>query len=635
MTHSSPSEPGNSDSSDKPLPPPARIRPERNGAEPPTTQSALATEVDLDAEWQAAADPELDLDADQEDNSSDLDFQIQTLLQESEAIPTETRPPRSLSSQVTFWAIALGALSSLGAGAIAQVLLHQVATYQVRQAQMQVTKQVADRAAQTMQTQITALMTLARSPVLTNPRLRAATTLSDRRAILESVRQAQGFQQVTLSDRQGTVLAEVWAGDAARLPVTAKAIQQSLTTGKLYIHVPQLRQAGAGLLTIAMPLRDQSGQVITGVLWAAGPITLPQSSQASGAEPDYWLSDRQGQILASSQVNQVGKPLVQVVPALASTHENGGLVRQGGRDRWLSTTPVALPETLPNLNWAMTTATDAAALVQPWRQLQIQLALGISLMTLLTAAIATVLAQRLTQPIRALVKSAARLSAGDLEAHLPTQTSIDLTQIATTLNQLADQLRTSRAARDRNLIRMQQLGQIASQYRQSPNAETTLKMAVQEAQAALGADRAVVYQLDGHNGTVIVEMIAAGIAPMLGAKLLQADLLANSADRYWAGGMRLVPNVAQASDLSSSHRQILQQFQVQAEVLAPILVGDRLFGLLAAQQCGEIHPWPRDSLNFLGQIALHTGIALEQVDLKAQLATARSLAETSQQEQHQ
>lgn len=86
------------------------------------------------------------------------------------------------------------------------------------------------------------------------------------------------------------------------------------------------------------------------------------------------------------------------------------------------------------------------------------------------------------------------------------------------------------------------------------------------------------------------------------------------------------------------HVEVLEQFQIRAYAIAPIFVGAKLWGLLAAYQHSAPRPWHQHEVNFLAQAAAHLGIAMQQAEtlkqaeqrnteLQAALARQRALTQ--------
>nr|WP_224095215.1 diguanylate cyclase [Nostoc sp. MS1] len=64
--------------------------------------------------------------------------------------------------------------------------------------------------------------------------------------------------------------------------------------------------------------------------------------------------------------------------------------------------------------------------------------------------------------------------------------------------------------------------------------------------------------------------------------------------------------------------EILEQFYIRAYATAPIFVGKKLWGVLAAYQHSQPHEWKKIEIQFLSQIATHLGFAVKQAELLAQ-----------------
>ncbi|MGJ5673409.1 MAG: GAF domain-containing protein [Nostochopsis sp.] len=67
---------------------------------------------------------------------------------------------------------------------------------------------------------------------------------------------------------------------------------------------------------------------------------------------------------------------------------------------------------------------------------------------------------------------------------------------------------------------------------------------------------------------------------------------------------------------SPCHIQLLEQFHIKAYAIAPIFVGKKLWGLLAAYQLSESRKWQKSEVQFLHHIADQLGLALQQADLQ-------------------
>jgi methyl-accepting chemotaxis protein len=82
-----------------------------------------------------------------------------------------------------------------------------------------------------------------------------------------------------------------------------------------------------------------------------------------------------------------------------------------------------------------------------------------------------------------------------------------------------------------------------------------------------------------------------------------------------------------AADLTDCHLAQLEQFAVKANLVAPILINNKLYGLLIAHQCSRPRQWQELEINLLRQVAIPIGYALEQASLIEKITNASSRAE--------
>ncbi|MCU0568039.1 MAG: GAF domain-containing protein [Oculatellaceae cyanobacterium Prado106] len=188
--------------------------------------------------------------------------------------------------------------------------------------------------------------------------------------------------------------------------------------------------------------------------------------------------------------------------------------------------------------------------------------------------------------------------------------------VSTAPTALTDKLSQKLFERDR-LIQ-----DIANRIRQSLDLETILQVAVDEVRQFLQTDRVIILRFhpDG-SGTIDVESVGAEWmsirstvveVPCIGAQYLEA---------FRAGSVTAKADIYHA-DLTPCHLEFLVNFQVRANLVVPILQGDRLWGLLIAHHCSKPRHWQlQEEVNLLKQLTLQIGIAVQQAELYDQLKT--------------
>ncbi|MEH1901861.1 MAG: GAF domain-containing protein [Nostoc sp.] len=172
----------------------------------------------------------------------------------------------------------------------------------------------------------------------------------------------------------------------------------------------------------------------------------------------------------------------------------------------------------------------------------------------------------------------------------------------------------------------QVLIKITRWIRESFNKEDVLKTTSEEIRKALSIDRVTIFCFDSNsNGTFIAESVAPGLPKILGVTVSNPGFEAGYIEKYQNGCIRAIDNIHQ-TDLSDGDVELLEQFAVKSNLVAPILKGKQLFGLLIAHQCSRLRFWQQSEINLFAQIAMQVGFALDyarllkQVDSKADRA---------------
>lgn len=170
------------------------------------------------------------------------------------------------------------------------------------------------------------------------------------------------------------------------------------------------------------------------------------------------------------------------------------------------------------------------------------------------------------------------------------------------------------ATRERLLSGMDQ------RIRQSLNLEEVLNTAVVEVRQFLACDRALIYRFNPDwTGTITVESVGQKWTPALGAMIEDTCFQATKASVYQQGEIRVIEDIYNA-ELTPCHIQLLEQFQVRANLVVPLLQGNKLWGLLIAHQCSGTRRWHKEEIDCLRQLSVQLSVAIQQAALFEQLA---------------
>ena len=170
------------------------------------------------------------------------------------------------------------------------------------------------------------------------------------------------------------------------------------------------------------------------------------------------------------------------------------------------------------------------------------------------------------------------------------------------------------------------LARVITRIRAPMDLETIFKTTVTEVRRLLKADRVGVFRFYPEfdwEGEFISEDVADGWNSALAAKVYDHCFSKKFATLYHQGRVNAIADIYQGQ-FSDCYIQILEKFQVRASIIAPLLNGKDLWGLLCIHQCSRPRDWKRSEIEFTSQIAQHLGVALQHTE---SLTQARSQAE--------
>lgn len=186
------------------------------------------------------------------------------------------------------------------------------------------------------------------------------------------------------------------------------------------------------------------------------------------------------------------------------------------------------------------------------------------------------------------------------------------------------------------------LNQVTTQIRQSLELPVILSTAVEQVRKFLKVDRLLIYQFDHslllnqeittakiQKGCVNYEALSSNqISSVLG--LTEAENCFIEANHYVGKyGKSFIQAIA---DVEIAYRELpcllelMREHQVKAKLVVPIIVYEKLWGLLIAQQC-SYREWQENEKRFLKEIAEHLAIAIYQAQLYAELQQQKQTLE--------
>ncbi len=176
---------------------------------------------------------------------------------------------------------------------------------------------------------------------------------------------------------------------------------------------------------------------------------------------------------------------------------------------------------------------------------------------------------------------------------------------------------------------------VITRIRESLDLETIFQTTVTEVRQLLKVDRVGVFHFDVANdweGEFIYEDVADGWNSAIANKIYDHCFSETFAPLYRAGRVNAIADIHQ-EEFKHCYLEILEKFQVRANVVAPLLKEGELWGLLCVHQCSNPRNWEPSEIEFISQLAEQLGIALKQdLYLKQVQMQAVQLAEANERE---
>ena len=184
------------------------------------------------------------------------------------------------------------------------------------------------------------------------------------------------------------------------------------------------------------------------------------------------------------------------------------------------------------------------------------------------------------------------------------------------------------------------LANIALRIRQSLNLEEILNKTVDEVRQLLKTDRVIVYRFNPDwSGIAAVESVNQAQWSIVGDIITDPCFEQSWLQIYREGKVKAIENIYKVKVINNIHTdeihqcyiEFLEQFQIKASLVAPILQDLRsqktdepiphLWGLLIAHECLKPRKWKVTEIDFLQQLGTQVAIAIQQAELLEQTKT--------------
>ncbi|MBY5311022.1 PAS domain S-box protein [Aphanizomenon flos-aquae CCAP 1446/1C] len=176
--------------------------------------------------------------------------------------------------------------------------------------------------------------------------------------------------------------------------------------------------------------------------------------------------------------------------------------------------------------------------------------------------------------------------------------------------------------------RQQLITKTALSIRNSLNLEDILNTTVTEIRSILESDgggrchRIIIYQFQADGtGLVVKESVSDPAFSILGRVIKEECFPEMWIEPYRQGRSRTINDVNTDPSLTECHREFLVSLMIRANLIVPIIQGEKLWGLLIAHDCTAPRQWKSSDVEFMNQLAIQVGIAIQQASLIEKLQT--------------
>ncbi len=499
------------------------------------------------------------------------------------------------------------------------------------------------------------IQVMAALDILTHSDTRLSTPLESKQRVLNGFLKAYPvYDSIAAFDLKGNVTLQS-TGKALDNHSDRPYFQEVLKTQKpiVYSQVITSKSSGIPSVYVASPIREQATGQMIGVIRARIPVASLQgliqeftatkfengtnNVTANAPAVEYYFYDSQNHLIVDSmdaggaEVDHHG-----IEESLAQFTQQPGAQTRLAKDELLAYAPFrdfedTFLKELPPLDWKAVVAIDRDVAFSVQRNLLLSVMVGSAGTALLLAAIASVVANRLTKPLLEAVQAVKAMGQGQLDVRLQVQGDDEISTLSSNLNQMATQLQGFTKEQADVARRAAWLSNLAAGAETMGKSELdqTFERVVAEARHLLAVDRVMIYRF-GPEGqlTVAQEAIETGWPEAKAMNLESLEIPLAFVNAFQQGEPVAVANFA-TLELPESYQNLLMELQVQSELIIPMINDAQLSGLLVAQMGRTLRDWQESDITFMQQLSAQMGIA----QLLQEVQTARSLAEKTAQEE--
>jgi GAF domain-containing protein len=163
-------------------------------------------------------------------------------------------------------------------------------------------------------------------------------------------------------------------------------------------------------------------------------------------------------------------------------------------------------------------------------------------------------------------------------------------------------------AQQQQIERERMLTAISQRIRASLQLSDILHTVVEEVRRFLQTDRVIVFKFDQDwKGQSVVESVDPQWMSLQGMIIHDPCFQQNFVEPF-RQGLVIAKSDIENDIVDRCHLELLQGFQVRANLVVPILQDDNLWGLLIAHHCSAPRPWLSSEIDLLQQLSVKNRI---------------------------
>ncbi|MCX5964900.1 MAG: GAF domain-containing protein [Cyanobacteria bacterium] len=165
----------------------------------------------------------------------------------------------------------------------------------------------------------------------------------------------------------------------------------------------------------------------------------------------------------------------------------------------------------------------------------------------------------------------------------------------------------------------QVITKVATQIRSSLDIQEILDTTVTEIRFLLQCDRVIIYQFrPDFSGRVIAESIIADGISVLHTEPHDPCITPEYLESYLQGQIRVINDIHLES-MTQCHQDMLIGFDIRAKLMVPIIVENKIWGLMLTSYRDIPHHWELEEIELVRQLSIQVAIAIKQANTYQQV----------------